>query len=87
MSSSTKAPDRVPTAVSVEVDEDWLRVGLADGRELTVPLDWFLWLHGATDADKADLHLIEDGLGIWWESIDEGLSVPWLFGLPHHFDR
>jgi hypothetical protein len=60
---------------------------LDDGRQLTVPLDWFDWLDGATDAERADVNVIEDGLGIWWESIDEGLSVPWLFGLPHHTDE
>ena len=27
---------------------------------------------------------IEGGLGIWWEELDEGVSVPTLLGLPHH---
>jgi hypothetical protein len=49
-----------------------------------VPLAWFRWLEGATDAQRADLEVIEYGLGIWWEALDEGVSVPWLLGLPHH---
>lgn len=83
MSSSTKAPDRVPTAVSVDVDEDWLRVGLADGRELAVPLEWFDWLGSAPPDARRDFEIIEAGQGIWWVAIDEGLSVPALLGLPH----
>jgi hypothetical protein len=59
-------------------------VALEDGRELLVPLAWFRWLEGATDAQRADLEVIEYGLGIWWEELDEGVSVPWLLGLPHH---
>jgi hypothetical protein len=41
-------------------------------------------LEGAIDAQRADLEVIEYGLGIWWEELDEGVSVPWLLGLPHH---
>ena len=83
MSSSTKAPDQVPTAVRVEVDTHWLRVSLADGRELAVPLEWFGWLASASPEDRAEFEIIESGQGIWWEAIDEGLSVPGLLGLPH----
>jgi hypothetical protein len=63
---------------------DRLRVALEDGRELSVPVDWFGWLAKATDAQRAGLEVIEYGLGIWWEALDEGVSVPWLLGLPHH---
>jgi len=84
MSSSTNAPDQKPTAVAVEVDSTRLHVLLADGRELYVPLDWFGWLSSATDVQRADFEIIEGGRGIWWDAIDEGLSVPGLLGLPHH---
>lgn len=83
MSSSISAPDLRPRAATVAVETDRLRVALEDGRELTVPLAWFRWLDGATDAQKADVGVIEYGLGIWWEALDEGVSVPWLLGLPH----
>ena len=36
------------TAVQVELDEDTLRVILADGREIAVPLAWFPRLLSAT---------------------------------------
>jgi Protein of unknown function (DUF3532). len=66
------------------IDTDRLRVSLEDGRELSVPLTWFRWLVDASDEQKADFEIIEYGLGIWWETLDEGVSVPWLLGLPHH---
>jgi hypothetical protein len=49
-----------------------------------VPLSWFRWLDESTPEQQADLRIIEGGLGIWWEALDEGVSVPWLLGLPHH---
>ncbi len=84
MSSSIASPDTRPRAASATVDSGRLRVALADGRELSVPLAWFRWLSDATEEQRADLEIIEFGLGIWWEGLDEGVSVPWLLGLPHH---
>jgi hypothetical protein len=84
MTSSIARPDTRPTAVAATVDEDSLTVVLADGRKLVVPLSWFGWLQGATEAQRSDLEIIEGGLGIWWEELDEGVSVPTLLGLPHH---
>ena len=84
MSSSIASPDTRPRAASATVDSGRLRVTLTDGRELSVPLAWFRWLDGATDEQRSDLEIIEFGLGIWWEGLDEGVSVPWLLGLPHH---
>jgi hypothetical protein len=83
MSSSITHSDRYPLAATVEVDREWLRVELRDGRHLSVPIAWFDWLVGAKDSDLTNFEIIEDGEGIWWNTIDEGLSVPGLFGLPH----
>jgi hypothetical protein len=84
MSSLINAPDLRPRASSAVIDADRLRVSLEDGRELSVPIAWFRWLGDASDEQRADLAIIEYGLGIWWEALDEGVSVPWLLGLPHH---
>ena len=83
MSPSITHLDPYPSAAAVEVNRDWLRVDLRDGRRLSVPVSWFDWLARANDAQRADFEIIEDGQGIWWNAIDEGLSVPGLFGLPH----
>lgn len=84
MTSSIRTPDPHPRASSAVIYDDRLRVALDDGRELSVPLAWFAWLDAASPAQRADLEVIEYGLGIWWEELDEGVSVPWLLGLPHH---
>jgi hypothetical protein len=83
MSSSISRPDRYPLAASVAVDRARLHVALRDGRELSVPVAWFDWLAEASDDQRADHQIIEDGQGIWWEQLDEGVSVPGLFGLSH----
>jgi hypothetical protein len=83
MSSSTKEPDPYPTAVAANVDAERLHVVLADGRELSVPTGWFAWLARASDAERKDLEIVEGGQGIWWRRLDDGISVPSLFGLPH----
>ena len=84
MSSLISAPELRPRARSAAIDGDRLLVSLEDGREVRVPLAWFRWLDGASAEQMADLEVIEFGLGVWWESLDEGVSVPWLLGLPHH---
>ena len=83
MSSSISAPDPRPRARSAVVDHERLCVALEDGREISVPLAWFGWLEQATKEQRADVEVIEFGLGIWWQALDEGVSVPWLLGLPH----
>ena len=84
MTSSIPRPDTRPTAVAATVDEDSLTVVLADGRKLIVPLSWFGWLESADVVQRSNLEIIEGGLGIWWNDLDEGVSVPTLLGLPHH---
>jgi hypothetical protein len=83
MSPWTTRLDLYPSAKIVEIDREWLRMDLRDGRRLAVPVDWFEWLTAATDSALADFEIVDDGQGIWWNAIDEGLSVPGLFGLPH----
>ncbi len=76
MSSSTTAPDRFPTAAAVEVQGERLRVTLVDGQGAhraghLVGIGW-----PATDAQRSDHEIIEGGQGIWWDQLDDGLSVP-----------
>jgi Protein of unknown function (DUF2442) len=76
-------PDHRPTATAAAVVGERLSVTVRDGRELLVPITRFDWLAKASDEQRADLEIIEGGLGIWWEQLDDGVSVPGLFGLPH----
>lgn len=85
MSISTSGPAiSRPRAASAVVDARLLRVTLEDGREIGVPITWFEWLEGATEAQRRDLTIIEAGAGIWWEQLEDGVSVPGLLGLPEY---
>ena len=85
MSSSASSPSLVrPRAVRARVDSTRLWVELQDGREISVPLEWFEWLANATEDQRRDLRITEGGAGILWEQLEDGLSVPALLGLPEH---
>lgn len=71
-----------PRALRAWVEGPRLWIELEDGRRLGVPLGWFAWLAAATDAQRARLRVIEGGSGLWWEDLDDGISVPALLGLP-----
>ncbi|QQR35653.1 DUF2442 domain-containing protein [Devosia oryziradicis] len=64
-----------PLAVDVAVTATVLRVTLDDGRELSVPVEWFPRLRDASDLDRANWRLIGRGEGIHWPAIDEDISV------------
>lgn len=48
---------------------------LADGREISAPLEWFPRLRDATDNERQNWRFIGNGLGVHWPSIDEDISV------------
>lgn len=62
-------------AVSVSCSDDALRVRLSDGREVSVPLEWFPRLRNATPKQRANWRLIARGIGIHWEEVDEDIAV------------
>ncbi len=67
-----------PTAVlaeTVSFNEDALIVRLSDGREVSVPLEWFPRLRDATPEQREDWRLIARGIGIQWEAVDEDIAV------------
>jgi hypothetical protein len=68
-------------ATDVLFTNDSVRVALADGREITVPLEWFQRLRDADDDERKDWRLIGGGIGIHWEKIDEDISVSTLLDL------
>ena len=69
-------------AVDVSVDEAALRFILADGREISAPLEWFPRLRDATDEQRRHWRLIGAGEGIHWAELDEDISIGSLLGLP-----
>jgi hypothetical protein len=71
MSTSKMKPNAL--AKKVRVTPTYLRVLLADGREIAAPLRWFPRLSKATKTQRSKWRLI--GGGIHWEAIDEDISV------------
>lgn len=78
---STLAVEVEPLAVDVTCTDDSLRVVLADGREISVPLVWSLRLQKATPEQRKNWRLIGGGVGIHWEDVDEDISVESLLRL------
>ena len=72
---STSAIRIEPRAVDVTVTDDVLRVRLADGREVSVPLAWFPRLLRGSVEQRRHWSLIGGGVGIHWADLDEDLSV------------
>lgn len=65
----------IPHAEGVAVTEDTLSVDLSDGRTISVPLAWFPRLVHATPEERNHWRLIGKGQGIYWEELDEDISV------------
>ncbi len=67
--------DVEPLAVDATCTDEALRVVLADGREIAVPLAWFPRLQRATPEQRKQWRLIGGGIGLHWEDVDEDISV------------
>jgi Protein of unknown function (DUF2442) len=72
---STSSVRVEPLAIDVRVTEDALRVVLADGREISVPLAWFPRLQEASPEQLRKWRLIGGGIGIHFPDVDEDVSI------------
>ncbi|MGB8843596.1 MAG: DUF2442 domain-containing protein [Aliidongia sp.] len=63
------------TAVDVRTDDTLLHVVMADGREISVPLEWFPRLRDATPEQRGHWRFIGRGQGIHWPDLDEDIAV------------
>lgn len=72
---STSSIKAEPFAVDVSFTDDSMRVTLADGREVSVPLEWFPRLRNATPKQRQNWQFIGKGIGIHWPDVDEDVSV------------
>ena len=62
-------------AIDVRLSGDTLSLDLADGRTVSVPLDWYPRLLHATDEERGNWRLLGQGMGIHWPDLDEDISV------------
>ena len=72
---STLAIRLDPHAVNVAIDDSALRFVLADGREISAPLEWFPRLRDASADQRSHWRLIGKGIGVRWPEIDEDIAV------------
>ncbi len=70
-----------PTAVDVRINDTALYVVMADGREVSVPLEWFPRLRDASPEQRQHWRFIGRGQGIHWPDVDEDISVEGLLRL------
>ncbi|MFH1088045.1 MAG: DUF2442 domain-containing protein [Chloroflexota bacterium] len=67
-------------AADVWFESHMMHVRLLDGREISVPVEWFPRLRDASEEQRKRWRLIGKGLGIHWEDLDEDVSVAALLG-------
>jgi hypothetical protein len=75
MNTLTHVSPTAVLAIDVRFSDDALIVQLSDGREVSVPLEWFPRLRDAKPEQRRDWRLIARGIGIHWESVDEDIAV------------
>jgi len=86
MSSLATKSNHEFIATGVWFLEDKLHVALDEGREISVPLEFYPRLNSATKEQREKYELIGLGTGIHWSEIDEDLSVEGIvFGIPARF--
>ena len=62
-------------AINIAFENSKMIVFLEDGRELSIPLEWFPRLRKATEEQLNKWRFIGKGEGIHWKEIDEDISV------------
>lgn len=62
-------------ATDVVFSTSKMTIILEDGRELSVPLEWFPRLRDASIEQLKKWRFIGNGEGIHWEELDEDISV------------
>jgi len=72
---STLAVKIEPKVIDLSFTSDSINVVLADGREISAPLEWFPRLRDANEQQRKNWRLIGKGIGIHWEEIDEDISI------------
>lgn len=64
-----------PIANQVMISDDKLIVNLADGRSLSVSLNWYPRLMHASLQEQQNWELLGDGYAIAWTDLDEHIGI------------
>lgn len=80
---NTLVPETEPLATQVLVTNDELKVDLADGRRIIVPLAWYPRLMHASVSERRNWELLGGGYAIEWPDLDEHIGVEGLLAGRH----
>ncbi len=61
--------------MGVNLNDDYLRLELEDGRVLSVPIAWYPRLVHGTEAERQNFQISGAGFGIHWPELDEDIGV------------
>jgi len=64
-----------PSAIELHIDEETMRLELADGRQLGVPLWYFPRLLSTTPKRRQKYIISGGGTGLHWDELDEDILV------------
>ncbi|MEO5649166.1 MAG: DUF2442 domain-containing protein [Ginsengibacter sp.] len=62
-------------AIDLYFADNKMIIYIEDGRELSIPLEWFPKLRDATSEQLKKWRLIGNGEGIHWDEIDEDILI------------
>ena len=72
---STLQIKKSTNAVNIWFDDQSMHLILDDGRELSIPIDWFPSLRDVSSQQRENWRFIGEGEGIHWEDLDEDILV------------
>lgn len=75
MSTSKLRAEAAPRALSAHCDATTLTVALADGRSISIPIEWYPRLAHGTPEERTRWELVGGGHGIRWPDLDEDIGV------------
>jgi len=72
---TTLVLEQDPVAVKAALTANHLVVELADGRSLSVPLDWYPRLLHGSEPERQNWQILGDGYAIEWPDLDEHIGI------------
>jgi hypothetical protein len=63
------------SVIDVSFTKNSLHFVLADGREISAPLEWFPKLRDASEIERNNWRFIANCIGVHWPNIDEDIAV------------
>lgn len=68
-----------PAIMKVRIGKDRIMALMSDGREVAIPMAWFVRLANATMKQLKNFEISPGGYGVHWPDIDEDISVKAFF--------